>query len=399
MRNKRIYLPGISMLLATGLILTSCQKAAITKPARVTTSSATAASLTNYGEQRVSHLARKLRHSNRELTHILLIGDSHTAADFLSGQLRTVFQSRYGNGGPGFVSPVAVPGNRYGNVSYGNAQGWCLENSRKSQNDAFTLGGNIATPVATNNQVRISATDGETGLQAQALYRVEGRATLQLQRRSVTLTDTQGRWMLSQALRVPASFSVSLAGEPAQLAGFWLTARQPHGVILSALGNNGAQISMLDKWPADWPGALKMLQPDMVILAYGTNEAFDTSLSPEVYRQDLTRQVEKIRQAVPDAVILLVGPGSSIQHREGIGCQQRQSPVLKTVIKIQQQVAETEHTLFWDWFSFMGGDCAIETWAEQGKARPDLVHLQAEGYKDIANGLWQGLVVVLGLKK
>ncbi len=36
---------------------------------------------------------------------ILQFGDSHTAADFFTGELRTRFQSTYGNGGLGFQFP------------------------------------------------------------------------------------------------------------------------------------------------------------------------------------------------------------------------------------------------------------------------------------------------------
>lgn len=394
MKSKRVLIPGLVLLVVAGGFLTSCQKSGPITPAQITSLTEISNLLTNFGDPNVKRLADKLHHSDTELTHILVTGDSHTAADFLSGQLRVMFQRHYGNGGPGFISPLAIPGNRYSNVRYSSATGWRLENSRNTINSEFTLGGNIATPVSDTNLVRISATDGETELQAQALYLAADNASLWLEHQPVPLMQSQGHWALSQAVSVPSSFSLSLSGK-AQLGGVWLTARQPHGVIVSALGSNGAQITMLNKWPADWPGTLRMLSPDMVVLAYGTNEAFNASLSPDIYRQELTLQIRKIRHAVPDAVIMLIGPGSSIQHKNGAGCQQRQSAELSTVIQVQKQVAEAEHTLFWDWFSFMGGGCAIDHWAKEGKARPDLVHLQAEGYREVADGVSKGLMAVL----
>lgn len=394
MKNKRVLIPVLALLVVAGGVLTSCQNSTPVTPAQITSLTETSNQLTNFGDPNVKRLADKLHHSDTELTHILVAGDSHTAADFLSGQLRTMFQRRYGDGGPGFISPLAIPGNRYSNVGYSSATGWRLESSRRTINSEFTLGGNIATPVTDNNLVRISATDGETELRAQALYLALDNASLWLQHQPVPLIQTQGHWALSPAVSVPSSFSLSLSGK-AQLGGVWLTARQPHGVIVSALGSNGAQISMLNKWPADWPGTLRMLSPDMVVLAYGTNEAFNASLSADIYRQELTIQIRKIRQAVPDAVILLIGPGSSIQHKDGTRCLQRQSAALTMVIQIQKQVAETEHTLFWDWFSFMGGACSIDHWVKEGKARPDLVHLQAEGYREVADGMWKNLMAIL----
>ncbi|MFZ5177745.1 SGNH/GDSL hydrolase family protein [Enterobacter kobei] len=391
MKDKRIFIPCLLALCVAATVITSCQSTG--NPDRRVTSFETGTNgrMINYGEKQLTDLSEKLKRSNTETTHIIVIGDSHTAADFLSGQLRSLYQRHYGNGGPGFISPMRVPGNRYSHVNYSKARGWQLETSRKTKDPTFTLGGNIATPTSVNNSERITISDGETELQARALYRSTGDAMLQLGGETVTLSGTQGRWTLSRAVPVADAFAVSMKGNGTQLAGFWLTSRHSGGVIVSALGINGAQISMLDKWASDWPGTLSNLTPDLVILAFGTNEAFNISMSAEEYQQTLLRQIRKIRQAVPDAAILLVGPGSSIMNKSASGCSARQSPVLKTIIEVQKKVAASEHTLFWDWFAFMGGDCSIERWADKGKARPDLVHLTSDGYQETASALWQDL--------
>ncbi|WP_368543955.1 SGNH/GDSL hydrolase family protein [Enterobacter soli] len=390
--NKRVLISGLMLLALSGLALTSCKK---TQPVQAQPSSPsvqTRGYLTDYGEKGMQALSARLHNSRRKLTHIVVIGDSHTAADFLSGQLRRQFQHRYGNGGIGFISPLAVPGNRYSNVKFSRTKGWQAVNSRRQSNPRFTLGGNIATPLSWDSETRVTALEGESSINAQALYRSLGGATLQLQGRAIPLADSQGRWELSEAARVPLSFSVSVSGEnETELAGLWLTAAQPKGVIVSALGINGAQISMLDKWQDDWPGTLSMLNPDLVILAYGTNEAFNTDLSLSEYRQTLVRQIKKIRKAEPGAAIMLIGPGSSIMHKGAASCEKRQPALLKPIIEVQKQVARSEQTLFWDWFAWMGGDCSIERLAQQGMARPDLIHLTAEGYQASAAALWRDL--------
>ena len=380
------------LLTVSGLTLTSCNNPKNTGDKPSTTGKTTTGYLTDYGEKGMTSLSARLHNSDHELTHIVIIGDSHTAADFLSGQLRQKFQDRYGNGGIGFISPLAVPGNRYSNVSLSNVKGWQLENSRRQKNPAFTLGGNIAVPVSGSIGIRVTALDGSSGIRSQVLYRSSGEATLELQGQAVPLADNQGRWELSEMKMVPSSFSLSLlGGSNTQLAGLWLTGTEEKGAIVSALGINGAQISMMDKWQNDWPGTLSQLKPSLVILAYGTNEAFNSNLSLEVYRQTLIRQIRSIRQATPDVAVLLVGPGSSIMHKNEQGCERRQPSLLKPVIDVQKKVAESEHALFWDWFAWMGGDCSIERLAGEGWARPDLIHLTREGYQETANALWQDL--------
>lgn len=391
MKSKRNLLAVITMMLAITAAVTSCKNTEDPLAQSAAPNAAKTEQFLNYDKSGTARLAKKLQNSSSGLTHIVIIGDSHTAADFLSGQIRTQLQNQFGNGGAGFISPLAVPGNRYSNVRFSKAKGFVAENSRRKENSAFTLGGNIVMPASARNEVTISLTDGEMASRVQALYRAQGSGVLNLQNQAVALADTQGQWRLSNPVRVPATFSVSLSGSHVQLGGFWLTSPKQRGVIVSAIGINGAQISMPDKWPADWAGALNQLHPDLVILAYGTNEAFNSALSLEEYRQTLRRQVSKIHQALPDTAILLMSPGSSIKNKSASGCQQRQSPLLEPIIEIQKEVAQSEHTLFWNWFDFMGGACSVERWAAQGLARPDLIHLSGEGYQASARGLWQAL--------
>ncbi|MCA7011789.1 GDSL-type esterase/lipase family protein [Dickeya dadantii] len=354
------------------------------------------AQLVDYGDAGVQHIKRKLAQSNEEKVHILQIGDSHTAADFFSGQLRHRFQQQYGDGGVGFISPLAVPGNRYERVVFSKAKGWNLISSRRSSDVAFTLGGNIATPVQSGNTGQFTVRDDDESMKLQALYRNQANSVLQLSNQTVMLPDSQSRWQLSPAVTVrsPVSYSLSMAGK-SQLAGWQLTSSRPGGVMLSALGINGAQVTMLDKWHDNWPSTLQALKPDMIILAYGTNEAFDRQLDIQRYQQNYQQYVQTIRQVLPNTVILLVGPGSSINNKVGASCQQRQPEKLNAVILAQREVARANHALFWNWFDYMGGDCAIEQWQTQGDARADLIHLTQQGYQRSADALWQQFSALL----
>lgn len=65
-----------------------------------------------------------------------------------------------------------------------------------------------------------------------------------------------------------------------------------------------------------------MMHPDLVILAYGTNEVnIDLSLSS--YKQALINQVTRIRLTVPRSAIMLLGSGSSEMHKDAASCDSR----------------------------------------------------------------------------
>ncbi|CCW31878.1 conserved hypothetical protein [Xenorhabdus nematophila F1] len=149
---------------------------------------------------------------------------------------------------------------------------------------------------------------------------------------------------------------------------------------------------MLDKWQPQWTDTLAQMKPDLVILAYGTNEAFNDTLDLAAYQSDLTSKVQDIRQAMPKTVILLIGPNDSLKNKVAASCGEQQPILLDNVIQIQQAVAKKQHTLFWDWREYMGGPCSIREWEQQNFARPDYVHLSAAGYERSAEALYRQFI-------
>ncbi|MGG4610024.1 SGNH/GDSL hydrolase family protein [Providencia sp. Me31A] len=355
--------------------------------------------LVNNAEPNLSQLANKLRQGNQQV-HIVQIGDSHTAADFFSGNLRTLFQQRYGDAGPGFIPPISIPGQRTATINrMSEKKEWSLFSSRKDERFDYPLGGMIAEPQAAVSQVLLKPLQPALGAyQLQALYQSAGDTKMRVAPAvspNVMLPATGNQWRFSSPVntQLPAQVSVN-KGSGVKIGG-WLVRSSKPGVMVSALGINGATLSMVDKWQPQWSETLAQLSPDMVILAYGTNEAFNDTLDLAAYEQNLRAKIRLLRQQMPNSVILLVGPNDSIKFNDALSCQAQMPINLMNVIQIQKAVAAQENTLFWDWQAFMGGPCSIRTWAAQDLARPDNVHLSVEGYKKSAQGLYSQLNQIL----
>jgi len=357
--------------------------------------------LVNYGEPNIATLVQRLNNASKQQVNILQLGDSHTAADIFSGRLRQRFQSQFGNGGIGFIPAVRVPGTRLDQVKITSAKGaWQLTSSRNQQSDIFPLGGYLATPIKDNASVRIENLDHQSGpYRLSVLYFTNKNAAqenqLQVGSRILPLKSTPQTWQWSQALtgvHLPVELKVrhSLGID---FGGLYLTSARGTGVVFSALGINGATINNWDKWQEGWQQSLQALSPSLIILAYGTNEAFNDDLDPQVYKTDLTAKINMLRQSVPNAAILIVGAPDSIKARKNTsaGCAERLPPRLHDVIAVQQAVAREQKTLYWDWQGYMGGDCAILNWQANNLARNDLVHFTAEGYNQSAQALYQDL--------
>jgi len=62
-----------------------------------------------------------------EPVRIMQFGDSHTAADILTAQIRRRFQTDFGDGGPGFLVPRNPMATRRRGVISGASSGWLIE--------------------------------------------------------------------------------------------------------------------------------------------------------------------------------------------------------------------------------------------------------------------------------
>lgn len=402
LRQVMTKLAAASVIALLSLGLLSCQNTT-DKTTTISHSKGQSATeqgqLVNNAEPNLSRFASKLRQGNQQV-HIVQLGDSHTAADFFSGNLRTLFQQRYGDAGLGFVPPISVPGQRTATINrVSDKKQWALSSSRKDERFDYPLGGLIAQPLAANNSILLKPLQPAQGsYQLQALYQTASDTQMNISPAAssvLSLPATGSSWRFSSPINTQLPSQISVGKENSLKIGGWLLRSTQPGVMLSALGLNGATLSMVDKWQPQWSDTLAQMSPDMVILAYGTNEAFNDTLDLTAYEQTLREKVRLIRQQVPNSVILLIGPNDSIKFSNAASCQAQMPVNLMSVIQIQKKIAAQENTLFWDWQAFMGGPCSIRTWVAQDLARPDNVHLSVDGYKKSAQGLYSQLNQVL----
>lgn len=348
------------------------------------------------------HAAHGARTTPPVLT-IVQLGDSHTASDTLTSGLRTQLQADLGDAGIGWITPMNVRGMSHFRIRM-RSRHWRLSSSRSDDNPSFPLGGYIATPDRPGATLRVESRQDDTtpylasfliqtGVAADALTvdSASGRRTLAA---SSGPKHPPGSWQTVQApVRLPFTITARHT-QAVALGGIQLTRQQAQGALVSPIGTNGARQTIWDRWSPDWLSQLAATRADLIILAYGTNESFDDTLDPQAMQSSLIQGIRSIRQALPQAAVLLIGaPDALVASSDAtLPCAARRPAGHEAVKRIQQAVAQAEHTLYWDWQDAMGADaCPMLAWQARDWVGRDLVHFTLAGYQESARRLYRDL--------
>ena len=162
------------------------------------------------------------------------------------------------------------------------------------------------------------------------------------------------------------------------------TVYQPQGV-------NGARAKRLRDMCEDARFLQNLSQdhPDLIVLAYGTNEVTDQDWTVNSYSQMMIGIINRLRSAAPDASFLIVGPPDrAVASAEGWTSVRRMSALLEA----QRRAAFSANAGFWSGYDAMGGAGSMNQWVGGGLARYDHVHFTAPGYAKLAGLFYRDLI-------
>src|SRR5207253_909310 len=133
--------------------------------------------------------------------------------------------------------------------------------------------------------------------------------------------------------------------------------RNQAGVVYDTLGINGARASRPLEW--NWPLLADQLahrNPDLIVVAYGTNEVSDADLDLAEYRRSFSALLRRLHEATPRASLLVIAPPDRAVK---IGRRWRTISAMTALVEAQRQAALASGAAFWDLFHAMGGNGAI----------------------------------------
>ena len=351
--------------------------------------------------------------------HILQIGDSHTAGDNVTGGWRALLQQKYGSGGRG----ILPPGRPYdGYITQGitasMSSGWSI---------GATFGKNAHEPRPRLGLSGFSLTSTLRG--ASMALRAEpdmvfdrftlcaiggpdkGGVAVQfdgVEQDRIDFTAPVGQ-PICRTIRAdaPKSGVEILADRPGLTITSWAVFHDDGGVALSNLGVVGSQLAHFARTDdAVVAEELKTYRPDLIVLAFGTNEGFAPHFDAIAYEAILRLQIARLRRLSGDVPMRLHGAPDSLSRQPGLRanapgtateCEPRTAtrpalfapPALAVVRAIQRRVADELRLGFWDWQARMGGPCAARGWVQRDTPlmRGDYVHFNKAGGLEIAERL------------
>ena len=338
------------------------------------------------------------RHQRGEVAgavHILHYGDSHTAADEWTGDLRTHFQEKFGDGGSGF-SLAGRPWNSYRrmDVRSGSTRGWHTDGLVGRAGDGvYGLGGVSLSTASAHEAIYLDANAAEFEL---FYYQQPGGGTLQIYDNGMPTeqisTDGEAGPAYYRLEAIPGMHRVeaeTLDRGPVRLFG-WV-AENTTGVTYEELGINGAEASIILGWNEETLRSnIERRNPALIVLAYGTNEAGRKDWTLESYREMYSNLIARLRADAPTAAILVVGPADRTQKVRKIGWQTMEK--IEVIAEAQRQAALANGCAFWDLRAKMGGKGSMLKWVAAGMAQADHVHFTGPGYRMIGDAVFRDVM-------
>ncbi|MCK9462981.1 MAG: GDSL-type esterase/lipase family protein [Proteobacteria bacterium] len=334
-------------------------------------------------------------------------GDSILTTDHLSGRVRSILQQRFGDGGHGFIL-LGKPWRwyRHEGVTHG---AWGKWRARPITADPLADGlyglGGVAFEAQrqSHGRVRIGpAAEGDIGRRVSTVdlsYLEQPRGgsfdvIVDGGKRETVETRAPERRVAHKGVEVPRGASrVEIEfNNDGELRVFGAALESgERGVVWDSLAVNGARASVLGRYDrAHWIAELRQRDPRLVVLHFGANEGANRFLVLGEYRKDFAEVIATVREALPEASVLVVGPMDQARRLDtgGLGS----APMPEKLNAVQREVALETGCAFFDTWRAMGGKGSMAGWLGKGLGGADMIHPTEHGARKIGTWIAEALL-------
>lgn len=332
----------------------------------------------------------KLKQTPRRKLKILHIGDSHLQADVYTGEVRGRMQNMFGAGGRGFIFPYSAV-QTHSAYNYRNFSGGEWDYAKNVQHyPVYDLGLTGATIHTKDSSAwfKFAFTPGvlRSVNNTIKIYLKNSSKSFDLKVLASSCPDTicidvdsmvengYAKVMLPSAADTLEFFVHQSDSTQSFLEcyGLLLESDTNTGVLYNSVGINGAGYKSILKEEL-FDEQISELNPDLVVIDLGGNDFYPGRIHKADVKRDLTRIIHNVRDAVPNASILVCNTHDLYKRRRNIiGC--------KYFSELTREVAFNEGCALFDYYQVSGGRYSMLHWQYKNLARRDGIHLSLPGY-------------------
>ncbi len=356
------------------------------------------------------------------VVHIVHYGDSQLEEDRISATIREDLQAEFGGAGPGMMPPVmTVPSQTTSHSNSGDLKRYILFGpkdeeathgrygplaqfadlngsaaitikKRKDRKDNFPHVGGYST---------IKVLAGKRGnLKLKLMYEQTTYETIPADADSATIAAAAAKPPKKTVKNVEAAAPVvdkmnklnvytwklpdTTSTARIYLSGnaevYAISADGAYGVAVDNVAMRGSSGTIFHRIDNELLAeSYKAMNARLIIMEYGGNLVPGTnSGNIEWTKKIITRQIQAIQKANPDADILFIGPADMAKQVDG---QWKTYPALALTIKTLRQVALENGLAYWDMHRVMGGNGAMMKWVKKEPALgfTDHIHFTRRG--------------------
>jgi hypothetical protein len=318
----------------------------------------------------------KLKLANDRKVTIFHFGDSHVQYDQAPGIIRENFQQLFGYLGRGFVFPYAAAGTHaafdYKTKMNGN---WSnSKNINKEINHPIGLSG-----------VTIRTTDSTAGFQLQFYSAKEELKKVDLITLFLKTSDSsfQLKYRLSSLdpwinvaissilnnkieLKLTSTFNTTFELQlnktdstqcEFEFYGMQLSSTSNRGISYNSVGINGASLLSFLKQDL-FSEQIKQVNPDLIILDYGTNDLAGGKFDSIYFKNNLTKSINRIKEVLPNTCILIPTIQDFTANGKNITATAEYALFLR-------RFAKNNNIILYDYFAISGGKKSMRKWQEK----------------------------------
>lgn len=318
---------------------------------------------------------------------IVHIGDSHLQAGFLTEKIKQNLSQYYSEKddyvSPGFIFPYTIAQTNnpfFYKVNYSGNWEWC-KNVDSEKTCKLGLSGITARTKDSITSFSIKMQNEKYTYphkyffnKIKIFHNQDSSIDIKVNDKKV-MSNTEFSLIQLEYLTDSVSFTINIndTSKFFELYGIILENYESK-INYHTIGVNGATAQSYLKCEY-FSNQLEIINPDLIIISLGTNEAYDKDFSSLEHKYILKDLILQIKSAVPKTSILLTTPNDHLKNGE------LNSSNIQSVRNNILEICDEFQLYSWDFHSVMGGENSIKQWYNKGLAGKDRLHFKRIGYE------------------